>query len=184
MRRILVKLSVTERRAVRRLRSQGEHLAREVNRAHILAALDAGLSDAQIAAVLGVSRMVIWRTRSAFQEKGLAYALHDVARSGAPKSYTTAAEAAITALACGPVPPGRKRWSVKLLTEADREQMPELRELSRESVRQWVKKRPETVAEGDVVHRQPCRRVSGTDARAVRPVWPGPQSGRAGRLRR
>jgi len=30
-------------------------LAREVNRAHILAALDAGLSGTQIAAVLGVS---------------------------------------------------------------------------------------------------------------------------------
>lgn len=140
MQRIPVKLSAVQRRAVRRLRSQGEHLAREVNRAHILAALDAGLSDAQIVAVLGVSRMVIWRTRSAFQEKGLDYALHDVARSGAPKSYTTADEAAITALACGPVPPGRKRWTVELLAEAAREQTPKLRELSRETVRRWLKK--------------------------------------------
>lgn len=140
MQRISVKLSVAERRAVRRLRGQGEHLAREVNRAHILAALDAGLSDAQIAAVLGVSRMVIWRTRSAFQEKGLEYALRDVARSGAPKSYTTADEAAIAALACGPVPAGRKRWTVELLTEAARAQTPALRELSRETVRRWLKK--------------------------------------------
>jgi hypothetical protein len=31
---------------------------------------------------------VIWRTRSAFQEKGLGYALHDVARSGAPRRGT------------------------------------------------------------------------------------------------
>jgi len=115
MQRISVKLSTAERRAVGRLRSRGEHLAREVNRAHILAALDAGLSDTQIAAVLGVSRMVIWRTRSAFQEKGLDYALHDIARSGAPMSYTTADEAAITALACSPAPPGRKRWTVELL---------------------------------------------------------------------
>lgn len=120
MQRIPVKLSAAERRAVGRLRSRGEHLAREVNRAHILAALDAGLSDTQIAAVLGVSRMVIWRTRSAFQEKGLEYALHDIARSGAPTSYTTADEAAITALACSPAPPGRKRWTVELLTQAAR----------------------------------------------------------------
>ena len=123
-----------------RLRSRGEHLAREVNRAHILAALDAGLSDTQIAAVLGVSRMVIWRTRSAFQEKGLDYALHDIARSGAPMSYTTADEAAITALACSPAPPGRKRWTVELLTQAAREQTPKLDKLSRETVRRWLKK--------------------------------------------
>ena len=55
MQSISVKLSAAERRAVGRLRSRGEHLAREVNRAHILAALDAGLSGTQIAAVLGVS---------------------------------------------------------------------------------------------------------------------------------
>lgn len=140
MQRIPVKLTATERRAVGRLRSRGEHLAREVNRAHILAALDAGLSDTQIAAVLGVSRMVIWRTRSAFQEKGLEYALHDIARSGAPTSYTTADEAAITALACSPAPPGRKRWTVELLTQAAREQTPKLDKLSRETVRRWLKK--------------------------------------------
>lgn len=140
MQSISVKLTATERRAVGRLRSRGEHLAREVNRAHILAALDAGLSDTQIAAVLGVSRMVIWRTRSAFQEKGLEYALHDIARSGAPTSYTTADEAAITALACSPAPPGRKRWTVELLTQAAREQTPKLDKLSRETVRRWLKK--------------------------------------------
>lgn len=140
MQRIPVELSAAERRAVRCLRSQGEHSAREVNRAHILAALDQGLSDAQIAAVLGVSRMVIWRTRSAFQEKGLAYALHDVARRGAPPSYATADEAAIAALACSPAPPGRQRWTVELLTQAAREQTPKLRQLSRETVRRWLKK--------------------------------------------
>jgi len=140
MQRIPVKLSAPERRAVGRLRSRGEHLVREVNRAHILAALDAGLSDAQIAAVLGVSRMVIWRTRSAFQEKGLDYALHDIARSGAPPSYTTADEAAITALAGSPAPPGRKRWTVELLTQAAGEQTPKVRKPSRETVRRWLKK--------------------------------------------
>jgi transposase len=140
MQRIPVKLSAPERRAVGRLRSRGEHLVREVNRAHILAALDAGLTDAQIAAVLGVSRMVIWRTRSAFQEKGLDYALHDIARSGAPPSYTTADEAAITALAGSPAPPGRKRWTVELLTQAAGEQTPKVRKPSRETVRRWLKK--------------------------------------------
>jgi len=70
MRRIRVELSATERQVAETLRSKGSHLAREVNRAHILAALDRGVADQQIAEVLGLSRVVIWRTRSAFQERG------------------------------------------------------------------------------------------------------------------
>ena len=84
--------------------------------------------------------MIIWRTRSAYQEKGLEYALNDIAHSGAPPSYTTADEAAITVLACSPAPPGRKRSTVELLTQAAREQTPKLDKLSRETVRRWLKK--------------------------------------------
>lgn len=140
MRRILVKLTAKDRRGAQRFRSKGLHLAREVNRAHILAALDRGVSDAQIAAVLGVSRMVIWRTRSAYQEKGLEYALHDITRAGAPPVYSAADEAVVTALACSPAPTGRKRWTVELLTEAARGETPKLGTISRETVRRWLKK--------------------------------------------
>jgi Homeodomain-like domain len=140
MRRIPVKLTATERREVEGVRSKGRHLAREVNRAPILAALDRGADDTQIATVLGVSRMVIWRTRAAYAEKGLAYALHDVARAGAPPAYATADEAAVAALACGPAPTGRKRWTVQLLTESARQHAPKLGAVSRETVRRWLKK--------------------------------------------
>jgi len=140
MQRIPVKLTPAQRREVQSLRGKGLHLAREVNRAHILAALDQGVDDAQIAAVLGVSRMVIWRTRSAYQEKGLDYAVHDVRRLGAPPVYSTKEEAAVAALACSPAPVGRKRWTVELLTEAARQHSPELRTVSRETVRRWLKK--------------------------------------------
>jgi len=74
MRRISVQLSGADRQAVDALRFGGNHPAREVNRAHVLAALDRNVSDEQIRQVLGVSRMVLWRTRSAFQEKGVDYA--------------------------------------------------------------------------------------------------------------
>jgi transposase len=141
MQRIPVTLTTAQRRALQCFRSKGLHLAREVNRAHILAALDQGVDDAQIASVLGVSRMVIWRTRSAYQEKGLDYALHDIARVGAPPVYSTKDEAAVAALACSPAPAGRKRWTVELLTEATRQHSPELRTVSRETVRRWLKKR-------------------------------------------
>jgi transposase len=139
MRRIPVELSSADRRAVDALRSRGTHMTREVNRAHILAALDRNVSDEQISQVLGVSRMVIWRTRSAFQEKGVDYALHDVSRSGAPRRYLAGGEAEVVALACQQPPEGAKRWTVKLLTAAAR-QRPGLEQVSREMIRRWLKK--------------------------------------------
>lgn len=88
---------------------------------------------------MGLSRVVIWRTRSAFQERGLDYALHDVARSGAPRQYQTEQEAEVIALACQKPPAGSKRWTLKALTAAARER-PELGEISRETIRRWLKK--------------------------------------------
>jgi len=81
MRRIQIHLSKSDLKAIAALRSKGLHSSREINRAHILAALGYQLSDEQIGAVLGVSRKVIWRTLSAYREKGLDYALRDARRS-------------------------------------------------------------------------------------------------------
>ena len=52
MRRIAVQLSEEERQTVALFRTQGVHLAREVNRAHILAALHNRVPDQHIKAVL------------------------------------------------------------------------------------------------------------------------------------
>jgi hypothetical protein len=139
MRRIAVQLSEEERQTVALFRTQGVHLAREVNRAHILAALHNRVPDQHIKAVLGVSAMVIWRTRAAYGEKGLTYALQDAPRPGAPRKYQTAATAEVTALACSPPPAGAKRWTVQLLVEAAR-QRTGLASLNRESLRQMLKK--------------------------------------------
>jgi transposase len=139
MRRLKVELTASERQKVSAFRSKGTHSAREVNRAHILAALDQGIADQQIAQVLGVSRVVIWRTRSAYQERGLDYALHDEQRSGAPHRYQTAQEAEVVALACVQPPVGQKRWTIKTLTEAAQKQ-PQLDHVSRETIRRWLKK--------------------------------------------
>ena len=120
-------------------RSKGLHHAREVNRAHILAALDAKVSEAQIMAVLGVSRQVIWRTRAAYVEGGVEHALFDVPRPGKPRRYDTDVEAKIAALACSQPPTGAQRWTLVLLEQAARAQ-PGMKQISRETVRRLLKK--------------------------------------------
>lgn len=139
MRRAELRLAAADWRAVESLRRSGLHLAREVNRAHILAALDRGVSDAQISQVLGVERTAIWRTRSAYREHGVEYALRDVPRTGKPRIYGAEQEAELTALACSTPPAGQQRWTVRRLTEEMRKR-PGLEGVSRETVRRLLKK--------------------------------------------
>ena len=97
------------------------------------------MSEALIVQVLGVGRTAIWRTRSAYVENGLDYALHDVARPGQPRQYGTDQQAEVVALACSAPPAGAKRWTIELLTKAARRH-PKLRNVSRESIRCFLKK--------------------------------------------
>ena len=139
MRQTELSLSKRERESLQAFRSKGEHMAREFNRAHILAALDRKLPERQIMEVLGVGRTAIWRTRAAYVEGGLEYALRDIERPGQPKRYRAPEEAQIAALACSSPPQGAKRWTVALLTQAARRH-PGMREISRESIRRLLKK--------------------------------------------
>ncbi len=82
MRQTELTLSNKDRRVLDECRSKGLRHAREVNRAHILAALDEKVPEALICQVLGVGRTAIWRTRAAYLEGGLDHALRDVQRPG------------------------------------------------------------------------------------------------------
>lgn len=139
MRQTELRLSKRERELLQGFRSKGEHMAREFNRAHILAALDRNIPESQIMDVLGVGRTAIWRTRAAYLEGGLEYALHDVERPGQPKRYRAPEEAQVAALACSSPPEGAKRWTVGLLTEEARRH-PNMSKISRESIRRLLKK--------------------------------------------
>ena len=139
MRQTKIQLTAEDRTALKLFRAKGQHRAREFNRAHILSALDQSVSEKQIGLVLGVGRTAIWRTRSAYLEKGLVYALHDVERPGQPIRYGTDQQAEVVALACSAPPKGAKRWTIGLLTQAAR-QRPKLKKISRESVRLFLKK--------------------------------------------
>ena len=139
MRQIELHLTDVDRELIESYRTKGLHHAREVNRAHILSALDRGIPEAQIMAVLGVGRMVIWRTRTAYLEGGAKYALHDVARPGKPPQYDTDVEAQVSALACSEPPTGAKRWTLALLGQVAQAQAG-VGSISRETVRRLLKK--------------------------------------------
>jgi len=134
-----IHLSARDQRFLEAFRTKGQHSAREVTRAHILLAMEARVPTTQIQQVLGVSRMVIWRTQSAYAEKGLDYALYDAARPGQPAKYGTDQEAEVVALACSQPPEGAARWTVRSLTIAAGHR-PKLEGINRESIRQILKK--------------------------------------------
>jgi transposase len=113
MKQTKLQLSTADRVVLDGFRSKGVHPAREVNRAHLLMALDSGVGEATICEVLGLGRTAVWRTRAAYREGGLEFALHDEARPGQPRKYQTNEEAEVVALACSAPPSGRKRWTIR-----------------------------------------------------------------------
>lgn len=139
MRQTELPLTHEDRDLIDSCRAKGRHHSREVNRAHILSALDRGIPEAQIMAVLGVGRTAVWRTRSAYLEGGVEHALHDVERPGKPCQYDTDVEAKISALACSEPPPGTKCWTIALLEQAAQAQAG-IGPISRETVRRRLKK--------------------------------------------
>jgi transposase len=139
MRQTKLHLSEEDRAVISDIRAKGLHQAREVNRAHVLASLDQGVSEAQIMAVLGIGRTAVWRTRAAYLQGGVDLAVFDVARSGRPPRYDTDAEARVTALACTTAPEGRQRWTLVELERVARQEQG-LGNVSRETVRRMLKK--------------------------------------------
>src|SRR3989338_4215462 len=139
MRQTEIHLTEEDKATLKAFRSKGQRMVREINRAHILLALDEKVPESLIMQVLGVGRTVIWRTRSAYVEKGLDYALHDVSRPGQPRQYGTDQQAEVVALACSAPPNGAKRWTIRLLTKVARRR-PKLKNISRESISRFLKK--------------------------------------------
>ncbi|GEM_PF-190760 len=167
MRQTELHLTDEDHELIESYRAKGLHHAREVNRAHILSALDRGIPETQIMGVLGVGRTAIWRTRSAYLEGGVNYALCDVARSGKPREYDTNVEAKITALACSEPPEGAKRWTLELLGQAAQKQE-DIGSISRETIRRLLKKLPQTMVQSNVVHWRAHRRIPAANVRLAR----------------
>ena len=139
MRQTELVLTEEDRARIAEIVSKGTWQVREVNRAHVLAALDRKASEASIMQVLGVGRKMIWRTRAAYLDGGLELALTDLPRPGKPRSYPTAVEAEVAALACSAPPAGAQRWTL-LRLEAAARQRPQMKGISRETIRRLLKK--------------------------------------------
>ena len=139
MRQTELHLTDEDRKLIERYRSKGLHHAREVNRAHVLSALDRGLPESQIMAVLNIGRTAIWRTRAAYLEGGAEYAVRDFARPGKPCQYDTDVEAIISALTCSAPPEGATRWTLELLERAAHG-IADVGPISRETIRRLLKK--------------------------------------------
>lgn len=86
-----------------------------------------------------MGRTAIWRTRAAYLQGGLEYALHDEARPGKPRQYDTDVAAQIAALARSAPPTGAKRWTLVLLEQAAQSHAG-IGPISRETIRPAAKK--------------------------------------------
>lgn len=140
MKRVEIRLKEDERATLEGMCSSGVWPVRVIQRAQILLALDRGILDQEIAAVLQVERTRIWRVRNRYREQGLVGAVYDQPRSGRPREYGDKAEAELVALACSDPPEGYSQWSLPLLTEVARQQSHLLGHVSQATVRQTLKK--------------------------------------------
>ena len=119
----VVRLVEEERSELEALVKTGKVAARRRLRAHILLKADAGTegsgaTDVQVAEALDVGMATVHRVRKAYVEQGLDEALGRK-RSGPrrPRKLDGAQEAHLIAVACGPAPEGRARWTVRLLAD-------------------------------------------------------------------
>ena len=113
--RYRVILTPDERRHLQALTSGGIGAERRIKRAQILLAADAQAAAAGIAALVGVGTSTVYRTKQHYVEDGLARALTETPRPGAPRKLSASDEARLVAVACSAPPAGRARWTLELL---------------------------------------------------------------------
>ena len=95
---------------------RGRTKARTFQRASALLQLQAGHTLLQIAEALQVSRQSVARWRDRYLQAGLPV-LDEKPRAGRPIRINGKQRARITALACSSPPPGRARWTLRLLAD-------------------------------------------------------------------
>ena len=148
MPKIKYRLSLTaeEREELNAIVKKGRHSSHKVLNALILlncdeqAPMRRTLKEQQIADVLNISAMKLYRVKQRFVEEGLEIALNG--RKG-KRVYEKRAdgefEAHLVALSCSTPPPGHERWSLRLLADKVVE-LQYIDSVSYETVRRVLKK--------------------------------------------
>jgi transposase len=141
----VVKLTEHERQQLLALVNHGKKAAQKIRRAWVLLKADAGLAgpawpDEKIQEAYGVGLVTIYRIRQMFVEEGFDAVL--TRRSSVRRRRRRLdgeQEAHLIALACSKPPPGRKRWTVRLLANKFVE-LGRCDHVSPETVRRTLKK--------------------------------------------
>jgi hypothetical protein len=143
--RYRVTLTPDERLGLEQLLAKGKAAARKLTRARILLKADASTAgpawtDDQIHLALDVGLTTIARVRQGFVEQGLPATLTPRPRyRHRARELDGDQEAHRIALACSQPPPGRKRWTLRLLADSLVERG-QVASVSPEAVRQTLKK--------------------------------------------
>ena len=178
MKKWIVRLEADEREQLERLVRTGKAAAYKIRHANVLLAVDesedgASLPDARVAQTLRMGVRSIESLRRRFVEEGLETCLtrRKQVRPSIQRMFDGEKEAKLIAVACGPVPKDRARWTLKLLAD----QVVELRMVETCSPatiqRVLKKKRAEAVEKEDVVHTAEAkRRVRLRDGKRARGV--------------
>ena len=120
-----IELSQRERKELERFSQTGVHSVRQVNRAKIILALDESEgrkkeTQAEIAERVGISRQTVNAVKNDFlAAESVAQFLQRKKRETPPVApkVTGEIEAHIIALACGEVPEGYAKWTLRLLAD-------------------------------------------------------------------
>lgn len=140
MKRIIIKLKQDEIKTLTTVVRKGKWRAREITRANILLLANRGKKSKEIADILGINRSTVAQVKKRYVSNGIQDALEEKPRPGQPKKYTEKGEVEIIAVACTDPPKGRKRWTIRLLTD-ELKKKKDFKTINRESVRLILKKR-------------------------------------------
>ena len=134
LRKLVVKLSQSEKRKIRELLRAGVQPVRVIKRAQTLRLLAAGQSAPQAAQNVDLSAKAVWEIGWRYVEQGLEVALYDRPRPGARPRIEKTEKQRIIAMVCAPPPSGQVRWSLRLIVaEAKKRKL--VSAIGRESVR-------------------------------------------------
>ena len=112
-----IRLSKQEQQELRRLLHRGLQPVRTVLRALALQQLSEGQTVRQVAKNLALTPRTVWLTSQRLRRGGPERAVYERPRPGKAALLDAQQQQRIIALACGPAPAGRARWTVRPLTE-------------------------------------------------------------------